>query len=190
MHVNLVSRDKSLISDVLRISLPVIGEQLMGLAVGVVNTRLVGHLGAAALTAVSLSTQWVMLTNVLFATFAMGATTLVAQSVGADDWDTSNRTVHQVTLAGVAIGLAAAVLALLFAEPALALSEAEPEALALGATYLRITASIFTLSAVINMIAACLRGAGDTRAPMAVMTVVNLVTGLTRLRCPALRTVS
>jgi len=133
------------------------------------------HLGAAALAAVSLSTQWVFLTNVLFATFSMGATTLVAQSVGAGDWDTSNRTVRQVTLAGVAIGFAAAVLALLFAEPAMALMGAESEALALGATYLRITASIFVLSAVINMSAACLRGAGDTRTPMAVMIVVNVV---------------
>ncbi|MFH1928287.1 MAG: MATE family efflux transporter, partial [Chloroflexota bacterium] len=119
--MNWVSRDKALIRDVLRISLPVIGEHLVGLAVGVVNTRLVGHLGAAALAAVSLSTQWIFLTNVLFATFSMGATTLVAQSVGAGDWDTSNRTVRQVTLAGVAIGLVAAVLALLFAEPAMAL---------------------------------------------------------------------
>ncbi|MCG2768132.1 MAG: MATE family efflux transporter [Anaerolineae bacterium] len=175
MHVNWVSRDKALIRDVLRISLPVIGEHLVGLAVGVVNTRLVGHLGAAALAAVSLSTQWIFLTNVLFATFSMGATTLVAQSVGAGDWDTSNRTVRQVTLAGVAIGLVAAVLALLFAEPAMALMGAEPEALALGATYLRITASIFALSAVISMSGACLRGAGDTRTPMAVMTVVNVV---------------
>ena len=167
--------EKGLRKEVLRLALPATGEQLLSLTVSIVDTMLVGHLGASALAAVSLATQWTFMAITLFAAVSTGATVLVARSVGADDWDTANRTVRQALLVGVVIGLTATVLALLFAEPAVALMGAEPEVLGQGVTYMRIASSIFALSAVMFVGNACLRGAGDTRTTMMVMAVVNLL---------------
>jgi putative MATE family efflux protein len=83
--------------------------------------------------------------------------------------------VRQAVLVGLVIGLTATVLALQFAEPAVALMGAEPEALAQGVTYMRIASSIFALSALMFVGNACLRGAGDTRTTMMVMAVVNVL---------------
>jgi len=167
--------EKTLRRDVLKLALPATGEQLLSMTVNIVDTMLVGHLGASALAAVSLATQWTFMAVTLFTAVSTGATALVARSVGAGDWDTANRTVRQSALVGLIIGLATTVLALQFAEPAVALMGAEPEALAQGATYLRIASSIFALSALMFVGNACLRGVGDTRTTMTVMAVVNVL---------------
>lgn len=98
---------KALRKEVLRLALPVGGEQLLSVTVSIVSTILTGHLGPAALAALSLATQWVFMAITLFDAISTGATALVARSVGAGDWDTANRTVRQSLLVGVAIGLAA-----------------------------------------------------------------------------------
>jgi len=160
---------------VLKLALPATGEQLLSMTVSIVDTMLVGHLGASALAAVSLATQWTFMAVTLFTAVSTGSTALVARSVGGKDWDTANRTVRQSVLVGLCIGLAATALAELFAEPALAVMGAEPEVLAQGVTYMRIASSIFALSAVMFVGNACLRGAGDTRTAMMVMAVVNVL---------------
>lgn len=173
--MNRVSDEKGLRKEVLKLALPAAGEQLLSMTVSIVDTMLVGHLGASALAAVSLATQWTFMAVTLFTAVSTGSTALVARSVGGKDWDTANRTVRQSVLVGLCIGLAATALAQLFAEPALALLGAEPEVLAQGATYLRIASSVFALSAVMYVGNACLRGAGDTRTAMEIMAVVNVL---------------
>jgi MATE family multidrug resistance protein len=172
---NLLSEEQELRKEVLKLALPATGEQLLSMMVSIVDTMLVGHLGASALAAVSLATQWTFMAVTLFTAVSTGSTALVARSVGGKDWDTANRTVRQSVLVGLCIGLAATVLAQLFAEPALAVMGAEPEVLAQGVTYMRIASSIFALSAVMFVGNACLRGAGDTRTAMMVMAVVNVL---------------
>jgi MATE family multidrug resistance protein len=161
--------------EVLKLALPATGEQLLSMMVSIVDTMLVGHLGASALAAVSLAAQWTFMAVTLFAAVSTGSTALVARSVGGKDWETANRTVRQSVLVGLCIGLATTALAQLFAEPAMALMGAEPDVLAQGATYMRVASSVFGLSAVMFVGNACLRGAGDTRTAMMVMAVVNVL---------------
>jgi MATE family multidrug resistance protein len=172
---NRASDEKGLRKEVLKLALPATGEQLLSMMVGIVDAMLVGHLGASALAAVSLATQWTFMAITLFSAISVGSTALVARSVGGKDWDTANRTVRQSMLVGVCIGLVATVLGLLFAEPAMALMGAEPEVLAQGVNYIRVASSVFALSAVMFVGNACLRGAGDTRTTMKVMAVVNVL---------------
>lgn len=167
--------EKALRKEALKLALPATAEQLLSMMVNIVDTMLVGHLGASALAAVSLAAQWSFMATTLFAAVSTGAMALVARSVGADDWDTANRTVRQSVLVGLVIGLMATVLAQLFAEPAVALMGAKPEVLGQGITYLRIASSVFALSALMFVGNACLRGAGDTRTTMMVMAVVNVL---------------
>jgi putative MATE family efflux protein len=157
----------------LRLAFPAMGERLLTMAVTLVDTALVGHLGASALAAVSLANEWVFLGTVLFWVVGSGATTLIAHSVGAGDWRTANRAVQQALLVGLTNGLIALALALWLAEPAVRFMGAEPEALAKGVTFLRIAAAVFPLSAMMFVGNACLRGAGDTRTPLIVMAIVN-----------------
>jgi multidrug resistance protein, MATE family len=161
--------------DVLQLALPATGEQLLAMMVGLVNTYLVGHLGAAPLAAVGLATQWVFLAQTLFASIATGSTALIARFVGAGDPDDASWVLHQSMLVGVLVGLLTTVLGVGLARPLLVLLGAEPDVALMGAAYLRVVASFFLFSTVTFLGNACLRGAGDTRTPMYVMAVVNVV---------------
>lgn len=160
---------------VLNLALPSAGEQFLSMLVGIVDTFLVGHLGAAALTAVGLSNQWVLMAMVFFSAVGTGGTALIARMIGARDKEGADRVARQSLILALVLGTVTMVPAVLLAGPAMQLMGAETEALALGAQYLRIVSSVFTFSAVMFVGNACLRGAGDTRTPLVVMAVVNVL---------------
>ncbi len=159
--------------DVLVLALPAVGEQMLNMTVGIVNTFLVGHLSAAALTGVGLSTQLIMMTIALVAAVTTGSTALIARAIGARDLHTANRVLGQSMLLGGIVGVIATALGVGFAYQALHLMGARGDALALGTAYLRIVSLTFLLSTLMFVGNACLRGAGDTRTPLRIMMLVN-----------------
>jgi putative MATE family efflux protein len=159
----------------LALALPAVGEQLLNMAVGLADTFMVGHLGAAAVAAVGLANQAVMLVTTFFFALATGVTALVARHIGAKEPDRASVIVHQGYLLGALIGLIATALGLAFATPTLYILQAPAEVVAPGATYLSIVALTFLLASWLFIGNACLRGAGDTRSPMLTMLVVNVV---------------
>jgi putative MATE family efflux protein len=162
-------------SQVLNLALPAVGEQLLNMLVGVVDTFLVGHLGAASLAGVGLANQIVMLSTVFFAAVATGTTALVARHTGAGEPKMANRIMHQSFLLGVSLALPLIVLLVAGASVAVRLMGAQADVLPLGTTYLRIVAPTMLAGALMFIGNASLRGAGDTRTPMNVMAVVNVI---------------
>ena len=163
------------IGPVIRLALPAVGEQVLNMTVGLVDTFLVGHLGADAIAAVNISNQFVMLATVLFAAVATGSTALIARAVGARDPLIAHRTVNQSMLVGTLVGLTTTALGALLAGPAVRLQGASGGALPLATVYLRIVSCTFLLSTWLFIGNACLRGAGDTRSTMLIMLLVNAV---------------
>ena len=161
--------------DVLRLALPAMGEQLLSMMVGIVDTFLVGHLGAAPLAAVGLANQWVMMATTLFGAIAVGSTALIARLVGARQPEDANQVLRQSVLVGALIGLVATILGVTLARPAVALLGAPEDVIDLSTSYLRLVASIFFFSTLMFIGNASLRGAGDTRTPLYVMLVVNVL---------------
>ena len=70
-------------SEVMRLAMPSIGEQLLNMTVQLVNTYLVGHLGAEELAAVGLSNNMMMLAQTFLMALATGTTAVVARLIGA-----------------------------------------------------------------------------------------------------------
>lgn len=161
--------------DVLRLALPAMGEQMLSMMVGIVDTYLVGHLGAAPLAAVGLANQWVFAAVALFGAIATGSTALIARFTGGREWKDANRVLLQSVLLGAVIGAVSTALGVILAQPALSLMGAEPHVAVLGSSYLRIVSSIFFFSTLMFIGNASLRGAGDTRTPLYVMLVVNVL---------------
>ncbi|MGD2207080.1 MAG: MATE family efflux transporter, partial [Anaerolineae bacterium] len=161
--------------DVLQLALPATGEQLLSMMVGVVDTFLVGHLGAAPLTAVGLANQWVFMAMTLFGAIATGATALIARFIGAGEPREADQVLRQAMLLGALIGAIATALGVALAQPAITLLGAQNEVIGLGSDYLRLVSSIFFFSTLMFVGNASMRGAGDTRTPLYVMLVVNIL---------------
>src|SRR5512144_3347098 len=70
---------------VLRLAWPVIGENLLQTALGIVDTYLVARLGAAAIAGVGIGFQLTFFLIAIVAAVTIGASILVAHAFGARD---------------------------------------------------------------------------------------------------------
>ena len=87
---------------ILMLAWPVIIEQILSMLTHMVDSAMVGRLGAEVVAGVNLSFQPMMLVNGVFGGIAMGNAVLVARSVGAGDRDTASRVAFQaLMLAGM-----------------------------------------------------------------------------------------
>ena len=161
--------------DVLRLGLPAVTERILTVTVNVVNTMLVGHLGAAALAATGLSGSIEMIGSTLFQAVATGTTALVAQATGAKNKSLAQQVLEQSMLVAIAMGLICLVVMMPFCRVLLVLLGAEEETANLGARYLPYMVGTFPLFSLLTVGNAALRGAGDTRTPMYVMGLMNVL---------------
>ncbi|MBK9711654.1 MAG: MATE family efflux transporter [Kouleothrix sp.] len=179
-------RPPTLRRTVLLLALPAVGEQVLNTLVGLADTFLVGHLGAAAaaslgysssvaLAGVGLANQIVWLITVFFMAVSVGSTALVARAIGAGDTPTANRVLRQSLIVGLLMGFAVTAIGVLLAAPMVGMLGAGPEVLPRGVTFLQIASITFAPAALLFIGTAALRGAGDTRTPLYVMLGVNVV---------------
>lgn len=160
---------------VLLLALPMLGEQLGIYTVGLVDTWLAGHVSKEATAAVGAGSYMGWFFTLSFSLIGIGAAALVSRSYGARDVPTADRALHQaVTLA---LGLGLLVSAAGFAAAPVFAGQLTQTAAARGLclTFLRIDALGYLFASVTMIGGAVLRGAGDTRTPMAVTIAVNVV---------------
>ena len=164
--------------------LPAVGEQVLTMLVNLVNTMLVGHLGASALTAVGLAGTISFLSSTFFAAVATGATTLIAQAFGARNKVYAHKVLQQSLIIGLALGIAATMVLFPLARQGMLLMGAEPEAAYLGTQYLQIV----SLSPVPLPAAGgwrCIERSRRQRSPMVIMggmNIINLLLSITLVR--------
>ncbi len=170
---------RSIRAEVMRLAIPSIGEQLLNMTVQMVDTYLMGHIGAAALTAVGLSNSMVMLTQTFVMAVATGPTAVVARLIGAREPQAASRVVQQSLMLGAAIGAMLTVVMSFFSVQAIGFYQPEPDVLVIGSTYMRIVAMSFLMQGILWVGNASLRGAGDTRTPLYLMLGVNALNILT-----------
>jgi len=154
---------------------PVAMENVLQMLIGFVNTALVGRLGAATILAVGLSGRVGMFVWIILGTVGTGATVLIAQAVGAGDEERVRRTAQQALLAAMAMMIFISGAAYVYAPSLLAMFKATPDSLPIGVAYLRILAFSMPFQAMYLVISAVLRGTGNTRVPMQIAFVINIV---------------
>jgi len=168
----------SVVTQVVGLAWPVVVEQLLGTAVGLVNMYVVGRMGAEAIAAVGLSNQLRMLLMALFSAVGVGATVLIARYTGAQEFEEANLIGGQTVGLALVVGAVSAVPCLFYGRVLMDVMGGEPAVVALGEPYLTSMGTTMPLMALLFVGNAALRGAGDTRTPMIVMALVNVINGL------------
>ena len=160
---------------VLRMAWPVIVQQVSFTMVQLVDTLLVGHLGKDALAGVGLGSIvfWIPQSGIF--AVGVGAVAVAARNVGAGQRERASVTAAMALMMGLAWGVLLALVMALAADPLLRVMGAEPAARSEGVTWMRAASIGFPLTAMLYVGNASLQGAGDTRTPMIIMLVVNLV---------------
>jgi len=154
---------------------PSVLEQSLLTFVGLVDTYIVGHLGAEAIAGVGMGNAILNLVAALFGALGVGATAVVAREIGAGRNEEAGTVAGQGMLVAVIIGALASAIAFVFAAPLIGGFGGERGVQREGVAWLRAAGPSFVFIGVMLVGNAVLRGAGDTRTPLAIMLISNAV---------------
>jgi putative MATE family efflux protein len=163
-------------------------EQLLGFAVGFVDTAIAGRLSVAATEAIAVGAYLGWFMNLMFGTVAIGAGALVARGIGARHHRLVRAAVGQSLVATCSLAVVLTTGLWILAPPLCATMNLTGDAWQYGVIYLRTLTWGTPPLGVMYVNAAILRNSGDTRTPflvLALVNVVNIVTSLIFVYAPA-----
>ncbi|MFL5800680.1 MAG: MATE family efflux transporter [Roseiflexaceae bacterium] len=160
---------------VLSLAGPVIGENVLETMLGIVDTLLVAGLGAAALAGVGSALQVLFFLIATLSALAVGSSVLVAQAIGAGDARRASRLARQSLLWSGIMSIPLAIGGLFFTEAIVGLFGLEPAVARITVDYLHVTMGTVVVLVALLIGGGVLRGAGDSRTPMVVTAIANVV---------------
>lgn len=134
--------------------------------------------GSHGLAAVSIASQLFVFMTMLGLGFSNGGQVLVAQYVGAKRYDRVNRTIGTLFSLLMGMGLFMTISGLCFGKSILGLLNTPDEAFAMALDYTIICSIGISFTYGYNMVAAVLRGMGDSKHPflfIGIASVLNLI---------------
>ena len=171
--------EKNIFSErqVWKLMLPLMLEQLLTQLMGTADTMMVSTAGSAAISAVSLVDSINVLMLNVFSAMATGGSIICAQYLGRHEPDQACEAGKQMLLSVFAISSVCMAVFALFRRPLLNLifGQVEADVMDSARVYLLITAISYPFIALYNAGAALFRVEGNSRLPLRVSTICNLV---------------
>lgn len=162
---------------VLGLAWPVIGENLLETLLGIVDTALVAGIGTAAIAGVGSALQIMFFLLAALSALSVGSSILVAQAIGARDPKRANGIARQSLVWSVLLSVPLALIGLVLARPLIGLFGTAPEVAHIGVTYFQVTMGTVVVLVALIIGGGVLRGAGDSRTPMVVTAIANVLNG-------------
>jgi len=150
-------------------------QQLFNAADVVVVGRFTGSHGAAAMAAVGANSPVIGLIVGVFVGVSLGTNVVIANAVGMKDRKMIHQAVHTSILFALICGVIMTILGELFAAPILRALSVPDDVLPMAVLYLRIYFSGLPVILLYNFEAAIFRGIGNTRTPLAALTVSGIL---------------
>jgi putative MATE family efflux protein len=162
---------------VLGLAWPVIAENFLETLLGIIDTWLVAHLAysAIALAGVGVAVQVMQFLLAALAALSIGASVLVAQAFGAGNLKRASNLARQSLMWSALISVPLALAGFVFSTPIVNLFGMEPAASAIAVDYLHITMGTVVVLIGLFIGNGVLRGVGDTRTPLIVTTIANVI---------------
>lgn len=165
----------SLRKRVFGLAAPVIGENFLETLLGIIDTVLVGGLGAAAIAGVGSALQVMFFLISALTALAIGSSVLVAQAFGAGDLERAGRLARQSLIWSVVCSIPLAVGGWFLSAPLIGIFGLSPDVAQIGTEYLQVTMGTIVVLIALFIGGGVLRGAGDSRTPMVVTGIANVI---------------
>lgn len=165
--------------DIIHLAWPTFIELTLASLTSMVDMMMVGNLGPAAISSVSLAGQPKFILMTVFMSMCTGSTALVARCRGANDPERANHFVRQSLTLTFCLSVISTILGLIFIRPLIRLMDLSGSISSTvfegTVTYLRIQIYALIPMALTFCITAVLRGAGKTRSSMVYNLTANVV---------------
>lgn len=176
----------SLFSQIFRFSLPLMGTSVISLLFYAADLVVLGQFASeevrtVATAAVGACTALNIMLVVFFNGFGAGVNAIAARYIGAKDHKKVARVVHTSIAVGIYGGIAAAILGVLLARPALTLMGTPDDVLDKAVLYLQICSIGLPFTILYIIGASILRAVGDTKRPLLFITISGITNVLLNL---------
>lgn len=160
---------------ILALAGPTLVEMFLVTFVQMIDMIMVGHVGPAAVVAVGLTNQPILFALSAFMALNVGTTALVARAIGAGDRATAERAATQTLVITFFLALLVAGLGFSYARNIILLMGAGPDVVDQGTGFMKLVSLSLIFSTIGMSVAASLRGVGDTRTPMWINVLTNIL---------------
>lgn len=167
--------ERTLLAATVQMAWPSILESFLIAFVGMVDTIMVGSLGAYAIAAVGLTTQPKFIGLAIFISLNVAVSAIVARRRGERDQDSANSIMIQAILLTLALTVVVTALCLIFADEILRFAGSSADTHGPAVSYFRIVMGGMAFNTISMVINAAQRGAGNTRIAMRTNLVSNLI---------------
>lgn len=163
--------------DLKNLIVPLFLEQLLMALVGIADVFVVGFVGEAAVSGVSLVNSFNTIFINLFTALAAGGAVVISQYIGKQDRDHAGESASQLLTASILFSAAISVVVLLTNASLMRLifGRVEDDVMAACVTYLRISAYSYPAIAIYNAGAALYRSFGKTSTTMYISIAANII---------------
>lgn len=160
---------------ILVMGIPAMFENVLQTLVGFVDTLFVSKVSLDAVTAVSIANAIIAIYMAIFMAIGVGASSLIARYLGADNLVQAKQTAKQSTLLAIVSGILFGIATQFFAENMLRVMGASEAIVALGAIYLRIVGIPALFISLTMVLASVIRATGNTTTPLKISFLLNIV---------------
>jgi putative MATE family efflux protein len=160
---------------IFRLAGPSLAENILINITQMLSMIMVSRVGGEAVAAVGVTTQPFLLLLALFMALNIGTTVIVARSIGAGKLDEANRASGQAFLLNILCSIVIVWLSCTNADHLLRLMGANEQLVAVGERYAELIFFSIGFTTLSMSLTAILRGAGDTRTPMKINVLANVL---------------
>jgi putative MATE family efflux protein len=167
--------DKPVLTDMLGIGLPAMGEQLVMRAGMILYAKTVASLGTIAFATHQVCMNIQALSFMSGQAFAVSATSLMGQSLGKRRTDMAQAYTSRTRTVGFCVSMCLAVIFALFGKQIVGLYNSDPEIIRIGGRIMLFVALLQPFQGSQFIIAGGLRGAGDTKTTARITFITVLL---------------
>ena len=160
-----------------RFILPVMGENVLTIFIGMAFSSLISSISSSALAAIGISNSVVTVLFAIFSVVTVGSSVLVARMIGAGDSLGAADAIEQSIRLGVLMSIACTLLCEILARPLLIvfMPSAEETMIGEAARYFRVLMISMPTYVLHGVLSAISRAAGNSKSPMRVAICMNVL---------------
>lgn len=166
------------IKNILFLAIPAMIENILHVFIGVVDTYFVGRLGIEAIAGVGVTNLTMNVYIAFFLALGIGTTAVVSRYIGAEENEKADQAVKQSLIMAILIGVLFGSINLIFSRRILLLLGAEEGIIGYALPYFLMVAVPSVFLCVSMVLSSALRGAGDTKTPMKVAIISNIINAI------------
>ncbi len=167
--------DKKRIATIMALALPAMIENILQVLIGTVDTYFIGKIGTEAIAGVGITNLIMNIYIAFFLALGVGATTIVSRNIGSNNIENANNAVKQSIIMALGIGVVFGIINLIFSKNILLFLGAEEKVLQYALPYFISVAVPSVFLCLMMILSSSLRGAGDTKTPMKIAIVSNII---------------